>query len=35
MLTFLFAVLFFGTAEAARIKDVASLYGSRDNMLFG
>ena len=35
MISFLFTVLFFGTAEAARIKDVASVYGSRDNMLFG
>ena len=24
-----------GTASAARVKDIASVYGSRDNMLFG
>jgi len=35
MIAFLLSFLFLGTAEAARIKDVASVYGSRDNMLFG
>jgi len=35
MITFLLAMLFCGSADAARIKDVAAVYGSRDNMLFG
>ena len=35
MITFLLVMLFWGSADAARIKDVAAVYGSRDNMLFG
>ena len=35
MLWFVLTFIFWGTASAARIKDIASVYGSRDNMLFG
>ena len=35
MMWLLCSLLSFSTAEAARIKDIASVYGSRDNLLFG
>ena len=35
MLWFVLTFIFWGTASAARVKDISSVYGSRDNMLFG
>lgn len=35
MLWFVLTFICWGTASAARVKDIASVYGSRDNMLFG
>ena len=35
MMWLLAGLLSFGTANAARIKDIAAVYGSRENMLFG
>jgi flagellar P-ring protein precursor FlgI len=35
MIWFVLSFLCVGTAHAARIKDIASVYGARDNMIFG
>ena len=35
MMWFLMGLLSLGQAQAARVKDIAKIYGDRDNMLFG